>query len=172
MRSRKRDGSGNAKSVSFKYFLRLGVKSVKVCKKYFLGTFQISEKRLYNCITKDEVFGVIDGRGRKKPRNKLDDTGVIEHIKSFPSFQSHYTRKNPERKHLHPDLTIRKMYELYVKKCEDGNETPVKEKYYYHLFNTKFNLHFKPPLKDTCRTCDEMELKIKQSRTVKLKNPW
>lgn len=29
------------------------------------------------------------------------------------------------------------------------------------FFQKKFNLHFKPPAKDTCKICDELDLKIK-----------
>ena len=52
------------------------------------------------------------------------------------------------------------MYCLYLEKCQLENKTPVKEKYYYKIFTTKFNLHFKHPKSDTCRLCDELHLKI------------
>ena len=53
------------------------------------------------------------------------------------------------------------MYDLYVQKCSQENKQPVKEKYYYKVFSTKFNLHFKVPSKDTCRQCDELLLKMR-----------
>ena len=34
---------------------------------------------------------------------------------------------------------------------------------YYHLFLTKFNLHFKPPAKDTCQVCDRIQNKLLQA---------
>lgn len=160
-RSRPRNNSATPKAINFKYSLRVDEESIQVCKKYFLGILQISWGRLYRCLSKNEIFCVTDGRGRHTPANKIDDADVISHIKSFPTYQSHYSRKdNPERKYLHPNLTIRKMFNLYVEKCQAANKMPVKEKFYYHVFNTKFNLHFKIPSKDTCRMCDELQMKI------------
>ncbi|CAH1106789.1 unnamed protein product [Psylliodes chrysocephalus] len=77
---------------------------------------------------------------------------------------SHYTRAhNPRRQYLNPDLNIKKVYELYVTECEKENVAPVKEKYYYNVFSTKFNLHFKQPSEDTCQTCDAFQIKIQSS---------
>lgn len=52
------------------------------------------------------------------------------------------------------------MYDLYSTKCKSEGKEPLKQKFYYHVFSFKFNLHFKPPAKDTCSLCDQMQLKI------------
>lgn len=52
------------------------------------------------------------------------------------------------------------MYDLYVEKCQSEGKQALKQKFYYHVFSTKFNLHFKVPAKDTCSRCDELQLKI------------
>lgn len=141
--------------------MRLEEQNFAICKKFFLKIFQISWGRLYRCLMKDEISNVIDMRGRHEPGNKLDITDVLAHIKSFPSYSSHYSRKdNQARKYLHPELTIHKMYSLYLEKCQLENKTPGKEKFYNKIFTTKFNLHFKHPKSDTCRLCDELHLKI------------
>lgn len=49
------------------------------------------------------------------------------------------------------------MFELYKEKCEQEGSEPVKEKMYYHVFSTNFNLHFKPPANDTCQLCDNLQ---------------
>lgn len=99
-----------------------------------------------------------DSRG-KNTKKKLDDSRITEHIKSFPTYQSHYTRKNnPNRRYLNENLTIAKMYEL--REISKRKYRTIKKKFYYHIFNTKFNLSFKPPAKDTCRFCDEFKMKI------------
>ena len=36
----------------------------------------------------------------------------------------------------------------------------MKQKFYYHVFSTKFNLHFKIPAKDTSSRYDELQVKI------------
>lgn len=53
------------------------------------------------------------------------------------------------------------MYNLYVEKYTSENKQPVKLKYNYHVFSTKFNLHFKVPSKNTYTFCDGMLKKIK-----------
>ena len=36
----------------------------------------------------------------------------------------------------------------------------MKQHFYYHVFSTKLNLHFKVPAKQTCSRCDELQAKI------------
>ena len=160
-RKRSRDGTGREKNANFEYTVRVKEANINVCKNFFLGVLQISWGRLYRCLKKEEVFAVIDCRGKNIPKNKIDVTYIVAHINSFPAYQSHYSRKdNDQRKYLSPDLNVRKMYDLYVEMCTQENRQPVKEKFYYHVFSTKFNLHFKIPSKDTCRLCDELHCKM------------
>lgn len=39
----------------------------------------------------------------------------------------------------------------------------MKERYYYMVFSTKFNLHCKQPFKVACQTCDSLLIKIQSS---------
>lgn len=169
-RKRVRDGTGAAKQTSFKYSLRVENCTMFVCKKYFVDTLQISVGRLYRCISKDEISSAIDSRG-KNPRKKIDDSKIIEHISSFPAYQSHYTRKdNPNKKYLNEELSISKLYELYKEKCISENVLLCKKKFYYHVFNTKFNLSFKAPSNDTCSLCDDLQMKIEIETNEDTKN--
>lgn len=169
-RKRVRDGSHPVKQTSFEYNLRVDNTTIKVCKKFFAETLVISAGRLYRCLSKDEIFSVTDSRGMN-PKKKIDDSQVIEHINSFPAYQSHYTRKdNPKRKYLNENLKISKMYEMYTEKCIAEGTEPLKRKFYYNVFHTKFNLSFKPPSKDTCTRCDELEMKIKVEQDGDKKN--
>lgn len=52
------------------------------------------------------------------------------------------------------------MYMLYEEKCSELNILPVKEHMYRHIFNTRFNLYFKVPRKDTCKKCDKYKIKL------------
>lgn len=38
---------------------------------------------------------------------------------------------------------------------------------YRNIFNTEFNLHFRPPSKDTCQKCDLLNLQIQSATTEK-----
>lgn len=160
-RHRPTNQSKKPKSHTFSFFLRVKNDNVQVCKTYFRQTFQVSDGRIHSSSIKDDVSCVKDKRGRLTPGNKVDITDVVNHIKSFPAYHSHYTRAhNPNRKYLSPDLTIKKMYDLYVQWCDENQKNPVKEKMYYQVFSTNFNLHFKPPLKDTCQVCDGLQNRL------------
>ncbi|XP_050294278.1 uncharacterized protein LOC126734626 [Anthonomus grandis grandis] len=64
-------------------------------------------------------------------------------------------------KYLSGELSIHKMYTLYLQYCRDNNiQNPVKESFYRYIFTTKFNLRFKRPYTDTCTICDTLENKI------------
>ena len=53
---------------------------------------------------------------------------TFKNIRSFPKFESHYTRSNnPNRRYLHSDLTVRKMFNLYELYCEENNIKAVKD---------------------------------------------
>lgn len=149
---------------SFTYYFRKDRRDIPVCKKYFKDTYHVSDWRIYNCCSKEQVTSLVDQRKGRIASNKIDDTNVIKHIKLFPAYSSHYTTAhNPRRQYLNPDLNIKKMCELYVTECEKENVLPVKEKYYYNVFSKKFNLHFKQPSKDTCQTCDALKIKSQSS---------
>ena len=55
-------------------------------------TFQISNGRLYRCISRRSLAECVDKQGTTSSR-KLDDSDVVEHIQMFPAYQSHNTRK-------------------------------------------------------------------------------
>lgn len=83
----------------------------------------------------------------KTSSGKLADFYVLEDINFFPAYQSHYARKrNPNRKYLSLGLTASKMQSF---KCNAQKREIL------------FNLHFKQPRQNTCRLCDDLELKIK-----------
>ena len=160
-RRRPTNQSKSPRSHSFSFFLRVKNDDVQVCKTYFRQTFQVSDGRLHSCSIKNDVSCIVDRRGKSTPGNKVDISDVVNHIKSIPAYFSHYTRShNPHRKYLNPDLTIKKLYDLYVLWCGENQKTPVKEKMYYHVFSTNFNLHFKPPFKDTCQVCDGLQNRL------------
>lgn len=163
---RPRDFSRKQKSTSNYYRLQLKNNSVKVCKKYFLNIFQISDGLLGRALKKMTMGQQpgSDKRGCHLPNHKTPDDQmkiVCDHISSFPSYQSHYTRsQNPNRKFLASNLNIRLMYNLYRDHCHNLNQNPIQEAIYRRTFNTKFNLPFHSPSTDTCAKCDAFKLKI------------
>ena len=111
------------KHKSVKYWLPLDGVKVRVCKKLFLTTLDISEKLVTYTLSKRNsgdvgmTFSSPDMRGKHVPSNKTDANildGIRQHINSFPKMAPHYCRADTNRQFLGADLNIRKMYELYV----------------------------------------------------------
>lgn len=175
-RRRPKDNSKNSKKQTINYFFDIPfeglTKKVDVCKTYFVNTLGISETVVRNALKKQTAGGFVsrDMRGRHVPPNKLPEevlNGVRAHIKSFPSYESHYSREKSKRHYLGPELSIEKMYRLYLAKCEEDRipkQQTSKLWVYKKCFNTEFNLSFKKPSADTCDICDSFTLKLKDSQ--------
>ena len=100
---------------------------------------------------------------------------IDQHIRSFPSKSSHYSRKdNHNKRYLSEELSVAKMYRLYLEKKNEpvvyaelefgGNAQPiVKYEYYNNRFKNHHNLSFGRPRSDTRPTCETFELKIKEA---------
>ncbi|KAK5649801.1 hypothetical protein RI129_000830 [Pyrocoelia pectoralis] len=150
----------------------LRLMNFRVCKEFFLRTFDISNRRLRVICQKksEEGFTEPDKRGSHTPSNKISTdikNDVITHINMFPRYKSHYSRsQNNSTKYLAEDLNIKKMHCLYKEWCVERNRPSVKESYYRHVFCTEFNLKFHKPHSDTCHTCDRLNNLIKHSADV------
>ena len=168
--SRAADGQevfSKTRKVSVAYYLEyLGFRH-RVCQSFFLKTLHLSNTAVQTAIdgkTDSGTFGKLDGRGRQPSVNKTDAEhmdAVRKHIKSFPTVESHYCRKDSQRQYLDSKLTIKRMYDLYVEKCQnefDENYQPVSVSVYRHVFNEEFNMGFYKPKKDQCAECSKFEL--------------
>ena len=110
---------------------------------------------MYHAIShnKNGFFDSEERRGRypPPPANKTPPEAELEvkrHIESFPTLESHYARKDSQRKYLPGDLNVAKMYQLYVDQVKAKGKDPVSISVYRHIFNNDFNLAFHMPKKD------------------------
>lgn len=158
------------------YSTAISLLGKRVCKIFFLRTFDISVRRFQVVCSKTTDLGIVesDKRGTKEPPNKMESSKkktVLIHIRMFPKYASHYSRKdNPNARYLSGDLSISKMYKMYQEFCNERHEEPVKESYYRFVFNTEFNLKFHKPYSDTCSRCDNFHNIIKHSKDEVLVN--
>ena len=148
------------RSCTISWSLPLGLERVQVCKTFFLHTLNISDQMIKTALKKQLVPGVISpyGRGRHYSRPKkitgLNNLEVQQHIESFATIESHYCRKHTNKKYLPPNLSLTKMYDLYLEDCiKRDTGVLVKLSYYLHIFNTEFSLAFHHPVKDQCDLC-------------------
>lgn len=121
-------------------------------------------------MTQKDKISSEDKRGRKPGMYKTSEDDrqfVREHIKSFPTVDSHYCRKNTSRKYLEKDLSIKKMYDLYKQKCQKEERTPVKYWLYDKIFGNEFNIGFHHPKKDVCIFCDSYEKLSPEDKEIK-----
>ena len=155
------------RQVSVAYHLEHAGSRHRVCQAFFLKTLCLSNRAVQTAIhgrTDSGTFGHVDRRGRLPPVNKTNAAradAVREHIRSFPTVQSHYCRKDSQRQYLDSKLTINKMYDLYVENCRNvfsENYKPVSACVYRRIFNEEFNLSFYKPKKDQCGECSKFEL--------------
>lgn len=166
-KSRKTTINQSRRSYSFFYFLQIKGEAIRVCKDFFLGTLNISQKPVYTAhLEVDEVKK--DKRGKQGSR-KLDDRKeeIIDHIKKFPVVDSHYCRKITKRKYLDSNLSVAKMYRLYALWCQENAKSPVKLSYYRYIFTNEFNYGFHMPKKDRCLKCEKYRIK-KEEKTLTL----
>jgi hypothetical protein len=128
---------------------------IQVCKVFFLGTLDVSDKVIQNVLNNVNTNGILDESRSGKHTNRrststLQTEQVKRHIESFPTVPSHYCRKRTNRKYLPGHLNIRKMYQLYL---NEVTEHPVSENMYRKIFSTDYNIHFWFPKKDQCERC-------------------
>ena len=161
-------GKSVARSYARKFSVQTANGRVAVCKATFLSLLGIGSGRVNTVLhnnRKSRGLAVGDRRGKydhSRQRIAADRIKFVEdHIRSFPVNDSHYTRAHSEsRQYLSASLSIRRMYDLYIERCASVNETPVKYWCYRDVFNTKFNLSFHQPRKDTCKHCDMYKTQI------------
>lgn len=137
----------------------------QVCNNFFYTCLQVNSKRIYRAIGTNQSNPTAKERRGTKPSinksNERDIQYIKEFIRKFPKYKSHYGRKDSDRDYLAPNMNLRKMYGEYVAVAEFRQRTVLSEHMFREIFNTKFNLAFKRPKTDTCKTCDEINAKIK-----------
>lgn len=160
---------------TYSYHVNVLGKTLDICRDEFLSLHGLHNNRgrLRN-IQKMVVKGVLltDGRGRHSNRPKKysdqDVENVRKHIQLIPRYQSHYSRKqNPRKVYLNCDLTIESLYKVYyVPWCNENGHNAVSRDKYRRIFCTEFNIGFKIPQSDTCKTCDQLTVAVENARTT------
>lgn len=155
------------KSYSFKYTVTCDKETALVCKNAFCSLYRIGRKKVFRAqqeLKAGQVAPSPHKQGHHTNPKKIPEdviTCIENHIKQFPSEESHYSRnKNQYKKYISPLLNINKLHQLYIEQCEERkleNKYMVKASFYRHIFETKFNLSFGAPKSDTCSICDAGE---------------
>lgn len=140
-----------------------------VCRDFFMKCLQVTPTRIYNAVrTASKNPSANEKRGKAPSKNKtteLEKEHIRNFIDSIPKYESHYGRERSDRKYLSSNLNIITLYREYCKVLEFKDLKPVKENIFRNIFNTEYNLSFKRRHTDTCKTCDELNVKF-QSKVL------
>ena len=162
------------KGRSLRWFLpKIEGNRLRVCKKFFTDTLDIgkSATAVLTAIENKSPFGTFSGqdnRGKHTPWNKTPQVKidlVHEHIGTIPKMAAHYCRKDSNRQYIDPQLTIPRLYELYLSwlkeksaasgaSSDDVLKNPVSERRYREIFVNDFNISPFHPKKDQCVLCE------------------
>lgn len=183
---RKKQWTQDSKRLNvYKFFMPLfsnngNKKQIMVCKTMFKNTLSISNTFIQSAIDKyDKNTGFCSKDMRGFHQNHpiiinaaMRDT-VIQHVNSFAPVESHYTRKDSNKKFLDSELNFKKMYDLYVIWCKDlsiTKNTATSVRQYKDIVNKELNIAFHVPKKDQCDICHAMKNNTSPSNDDKLKH--
>ena len=156
----------------------------RVCKHFFKWVFGVQDTRLRNIckakISNGDVAADARGKHGKQKRTSPDiEKRIDDHLKSFPTEGSHYTL-NSTQKFLDSELTVHRMWRLYLKKHEpciyqsmfkaasdddkpEEEDEELKPVVTYQRYLDHFNrsgLQIAALASDTCSSCDKAKLGI------------
>lgn len=141
---------------------------LKVCFGFFSKCLQLSKGIIYRAnktIISNEKATDSRGGSLARKTSQSDLRFLMDFIRKFPSYHSHYGASKSGKKFLNSNLNIKRLYREYSIVCKFEKRKTLSEWKFRHIFNTKFNLGFKPKKADTCRVCDKIEALIQSQST-------
>lgn len=176
---------------SFQYSLRneKGI-DIRVCQKAFCKVHGFGPKRIR--ILRHKVQSGLDlepdKRGKHTSHRSVSEELkqlVRDHIETYPTRHSHYSRKNnQERVYLPSDMSIARLHREFLQKydpefikLEETNRKRIlaheaieklrkpliTEHMYHDIFVTEYNIYFGYPRSDSCSTCDSLTIQIESA---------
>ncbi|KAJ8897403.1 hypothetical protein PR048_002749 [Dryococelus australis] len=139
-RPRKEEDEADFYSASYKYTIRVKrdgfAVDIPICCKAMLA--------LHGIIAQPQMFP------------NYTTVGIHEHINSYKGRHSaHYNFNDSKRLYLSETLNIRKIHQLYTEKYTNNK---VSYETFRNLYNTKHNISFDFPRRDTCSSSDSYKV--------------
>ncbi|XP_030842966.1 uncharacterized protein LOC105442032 isoform X2 [Strongylocentrotus purpuratus] len=150
-KGKKHGSKEKASRITRIYSLPIDGQRIEVCQFYFINTLAISQKTVRYTLAQKANFAQ-DKRGHHQPHNKTNEAEldcIRAHIQKFKVVPSHYCRSTTSRQYLPGNLSVNKMYDMYVKETVNPKSLTT----YRYVFNSEFNLGFHAPKKDECKKC-------------------
>lgn len=149
-----------------RYYLLIDGNRVECCRMSFMQIHQVTPDmlRTVHRKLKDGEFCIMDGRGQHENRpHKVDQqvkTLMLQHIRQYPTYESHYARQQRPQKFLSPDLSVDRMFRQFC----SSNPNIANVTQHHWLYSSIFQstgLKIGEPKADTCRQCDKLRIDIK-----------
>ncbi|CAG5127483.1 unnamed protein product [Candidula unifasciata] len=134
------------RAYSRRYTLKVGGKDERVCKEFFVNTFDISESTIVTYMGKKRKGpdAVADLRGKQTPSNKTPESTVRlirEHILSQTGLQGQLTRSPSE------DVkNVKRLYQHYQGECEMDRIRPASISVYRKVYSDMHKDHNDTPV--------------------------
>ena len=106
---------------------------------------------------KKEIRSTNGPGGRRLKEDVVNS--IKDHIKPFPAMESRYSREESKRKFLSSNVSLTKIYELYILRNKHL-ENPLKLGSYTKIFMENFNLGFHKPNKDHAPYASPIKIRI------------
>lgn len=152
------------------YKLSIDGTDLPCCKLSFMDAYQISAGiiRTVQNARLDGKISILDARGTHHNRPHRISAELKEmirqHIRRFPTYESHYGRNNNEARYLNPELTVERMFKLFKEENMQIPNIEKKEWLYRSIFKST-GLRIGCPRVDTCKTCDLLHVKLRGAGT-------
>ena len=109
---------------SFAYYFHQECIPVRVCKRFFSTTLDISQRRIYYFYDNFQTATNTptarkQGKHVKKRISNVVRHEIRAHIKSIPCIDSHYCRANTIKQFLESALSISRLYEVNFDFCNE-----------------------------------------------------
>lgn len=129
-----------------------------------MDTFRISRSRVQQLqhLLQNGTIVAHDARGKHGNQFKNSANlrqAILNHINGFPKYSCHYSRRNHEE-YLSPDLTVIKMFRLFVQQNPNLPGVEKKETLYRQIFK-EANIRIGIPKSDTCSSCDRLVMEVR-----------
>lgn len=161
------------KKFTYKYSVNLLGRKFEVCKAGLMDIFKVTSSRLRTLQHKMEQGELLpkDRRGvhHNRPHQVSEEVkqNIRNHINMFPTYETHYARKDgdPLRLYLAPELSIGKMYDLYIEYARENTLAECEKWIYRDIFKSEFKLRFGNPKLDSCDNCDKFVAQLNGCET-------
>lgn len=161
-------GEPSRRGITKKYFLTINGQATPVCQKFFLNTLGISEQTARTAFSKLSQTGTLEDerRGGRQSKTVIARDAIIQeavrnHINRFPRVESHFCRSSTSREYLNSDLTVQKMYAMFLEDWSPKPNPPTLR--YYEKTFKEMNLSIHRPKKDQCSLCMHVHQSKKDS---------